>query len=195
MLAAEDPVVADDRALAELATGERPPALVGLVGGDLHRTLGAPHRTEEELRRIGGTRLVVDLGTARLTRPDGRTDVLAFAAHLVVRAGRGPRFGCHTFVAMNAAFTGPDNLGPRAHPGDGVLDLVEGRLGWWDLLRSRRRRRAGTHVPHPDLAERRGRHASRSFPGGARVTADGRDVGLAVEVVVGVLPDATAVLI
>jgi hypothetical protein len=194
-LAPEDPVAADDRELVALATSARPPALVGLVGGDLHRTLGAPHREAEDLRRDGGTRLVVDLGTARLTRPGGGIDVVVFAAHLVVRTGRGPRFLHHTFVAMNAAFTGPDNLGPRAHPGDGVLDLVEGQLGRWDLLRSGRRRRSGTHVPHPGLTERRGRGAVRSFPGGARVSADGRDAGLAVEVEVEVLPEAIAVLI
>jgi hypothetical protein len=35
----------------------------------------------------------------------------------------------------------------------------------------------------------------RSFPGGARVSADGRDAGLAVEVEVDVLPEAIAVLI
>ncbi len=189
------PVVADDHMLVQVVSSDPPPAVVGLVGGDLHRTLGSPHRRAEDLRANGGTLLSIDFGTARLTRPDGRTEDHRFAAHLVARTGRGPRFARHTFVAMNAAFTGPDNLGPRAHPGDGVLDLLEGSLGWWDLVRSGRRRRSGTHVPHPGLVQQRSRRTSRTFPDGARVALDGVDLGIARQVEIGVAPDAVVILI
>lgn len=188
-------MVAEDRLLVQVASAEPPPKVVGLVGGDLHRTLGSQHRDAEDLRRDGGTLLSVDFGVARLTRPDGRIDEHRFAAHLVARTRRGPRFAHHTFVAMNAAFAGPDNLGPRAHPGDGVLDLLEGSLGWWDLVRSGRRLRSGTHVPHPGLVQQRGRRATRTFPGGARVRVDGVDAGIADEIVIGIVPDAVTILI
>jgi diacylglycerol kinase family enzyme len=188
-------VVGEDRLLAELASSDEAPSVIGLIGGDLHRTLGSPARSAEDLRRDGGTLLVVDLGTARLTRADGSEQVVPFAAHVVVRTGAGPRFVHHTLVAMNAAFLGADNLGPRAHPDDGLLDLVEGRLGWWDVLRSGSRRRSGTHVPHPGLTQQRCRAVTRDFPGEGRVSVDGVPRGGAVRVELGVSADAATILI
>ena len=188
-------MVSSDRALAELASRPDAPGVIGLVGGDLHRTLGGPHRTAEDLRRDGGTLLVIDLGEARLHRRDGTTDRLGFAAHVVARTGRGPILFGHTFIAMNSAFVGPDNLGPRAHPGDGALDLLEGRLRGWDWLRSRRRRRSGTHVPHPGLHQQRAKQVARDLAKGARVEVDGVDAGVAIGIEVAVLPRAATILI
>ncbi len=194
-LPAGAPVVSSDRDLAELAAGPDAPEVIGLVGGDLHRTLGGPHRTAEDLRRDGGTLLLIDLGEARLHRRDDTVDRVAFAAHVVARTSRGPLLFGHTFIAMNSAFVGPDNLGPRAHPGDGALDLLEGRLRGWDWLRSRRRRRSGTHVPHPGLHQQRSRQVSRDLAKGARVEVDGVDAGIVIGIDVGVLPGAAKILI
>ena len=189
------PVVDSDQALARLATGPEPPPVIGLVGGDLHRTLGGPHRTAEDLRRDGGTLLVIDLGEARLRRGDRSVDRLVFTAHVVARTRRGPILFGHTLIAMNSAFVGPDNLGPRAHPGDGALDLLEGRLRGWDWLRSRRRRRSGTHVPHPGLHQQRAKQVARDLAKGARVQVDGVDAGVAIGIEVAVLPEAATILI
>ncbi len=44
---------------------------------------------------------------------------------------------------------------PRAHPNDGLVDVVWGELSWSDLLVVARRATTGTHLPHPALTERR----------------------------------------
>ena len=56
---------------------------------------------------------------------------------------------------MNAAWLGDWNLGPKAHPNDGLLDVTEGRVRAGELLQARSRARTGTHVPHPDIRETR----------------------------------------
>lgn len=190
-----EPVVSSDAELACTASRVGPATTIGLTGGDLHRTLGCPHRDEDDLRRDGGTLLVVDLGEAIIERRDGQVERVPFAGHVVARAGRGPMLLRHTYVAMNSAFVGPENLGPRAHPGDGTLDVLEGGLGLWDWMRSRGRRRSGTHVPHPALRQRRTGQESVSFPRGARVAVDGIERGVAVAIGIEIREDAARVLI
>ena len=55
---------------------------VGLLGGDLHRTLGAPHHDEDDLRAGRGMRFPMDLGTVSV---DGGPPMV-FVAHLVATA-------------------------------------------------------------------------------------------------------------
>lgn len=143
-------VTANDVEVAAVVTEARranrdiPP--VCLVGGDLGRTLGA---TGEAARRPGraGTRLAVDVGAVLL---DGR--LRWFVAHLVARRSwlRG-----RVVIAANAAFLGRWNIAPRAHPGDGRLDLLDGDPSLGDRLKARSRLPAGTHLPHPAITTRR----------------------------------------
>ena len=156
-LAASAPVCHDDAsaaaALSSPTQGAAGVPEVGLVGGDLHRTLGGPSRGETELRTGMGVRYPVDLIEVEATAPDGSVTLHTGLAHLEVRGRR--RFAGHTVVVMNAAFVGPSNLGPRSHPNDGSLDVTQGSLprrAWKD---GQRRTLTGTHVPHPDLAESR----------------------------------------
>ena len=123
----------------------RPPPPLGLVGGDLCRTLGGPG-DEARLRSPEAVRFLVDVGEALL---DGRLQV--FVAHLVART----RGWSHAVVAMNAQFLGPWVLGPRAHPDDGLLDVYQADLSVADRLRVRSRLRHGAHLPHPGIKERR----------------------------------------
>lgn len=156
--------------LADLAASVGEKAVFGLTGGDLHRTLGSPSRTAQELVAGTGIGFEMDVGLVELLEPSrghglepagtesvGQVSVgRVFVAHMEARTGRS-RFAGLTVIAMNAAFIGGDNLGPRAHPGDGLIDLTMGQLGLWDRLRATRRQRVGTHLPHPDLQERRRR--------------------------------------
>jgi diacylglycerol kinase family enzyme len=71
-----------------------------------------------------------------------------FVAHLIAR--RSWWFG-RTIAVMNAQYLGDLDLGPRAHPGDGLLDITDGTLPLGDRFRARRRARTGTHLPHPAL--------------------------------------------
>jgi hypothetical protein len=182
-------VVHTDRALARAAcqalAGDGGPPLFGLDGGDLYRTLGAP--PPERRHTAEAMRLPIDLARVEL---DGRAD--CFVAHLV--AGRGPWFFGRTAMVLNAAFVGDANLGPRAHPGDGRLDVVDGRLGWRDRRAARRRYGAGTHVPHPDLAQARLATWSTTFPRPVPVRLDGELVGSFRSIRADLVPDALVIV-
>ncbi len=132
--------------LEEARRANRPLPELGLLGGDLCRTLGG----RGDANHIGSPqawRFMVDVGAVLL---DGR--LFWFCAHLVARR-RG--WAGETLVAMNAAWLGPWHLGPRAHPGDGLLDISHGHLSMGDRLRARRRVGTGDHLPHPNIRYRR----------------------------------------
>ena len=134
---------AEARAVIEEArrAGVEPPA-IGLLGGDLARTVGA-RGDEDRLRSADATVLPMDLGSVLV---DGRLHW--FVAHLVAR-----RSWWHGRIvaAMNAQWIGSWDVAPRSHPNDGLLDVVDADLGLDDRLKARRRPPTGTHVPHPDI--------------------------------------------
>lgn len=177
---------AEARAVVEAARrrGEPVPVL-GLAGGDLCRTLGGTGDTGR-LRDSGHT-VSCDLGSVLL---DGR--IHWFCAHLVARhswlAGR-------ALVVMNAAFLGRWNLGPRAHPGDGLLDVSDGSLPLVQRLAAWRRLHSGTHLPHPAISTRRVAAFSTDFERPVPVLLDGVRVGKARNVVVRVESDALTVVV
>ncbi len=199
-LAEDAPVVAEDRAAAVLVAADlaagRTPGEIGLLGGDLHRSLGAPRRTAEALRAGEGTRFPLDVGVVEL---DGRADV--FVAHLVATEDRSGRlWRGHTVILVNGSFVGPLDLGPRAHPNDGRLDLTEGSLPRGQRRAGRRRARTGTHLPHPDLRARPVRsyevvaaEVGRGRP--LHVWLDGHHVGRFAELSVECRPDAVTVVV
>lgn len=156
---------------------------VGLVGGDLWRTLGGS--TDEARLRTGATLFSIDLGEALL---DGRHHY--FVAHLVAR-DRGWR---HVAAAMNAQWLGNWNLGPRAHPNDGVLDTYRANLGAVDRWKVRRRLPTGTHLPHPGIVGARTAALTLSLPRALTVYIDGEPVGTGRNVVVRLIPDALQVV-
>ncbi|HYI61675.1 MAG TPA: hypothetical protein VEW93_07700 [Acidimicrobiales bacterium] len=172
-------------ALEEARRSGRPLPALGLLGGDLCRTLGG--RGDEARLRDGGTRVQVDLGVALL---DGRSHL--FVAHLVARR----RWWRGRVVAvMNAQFLGPWDAAPRAHPGDGRLDVLDGSLGPGDRWKARPRLRAGTHVPHPGIAQHRVPAWTAELPRPTPVWLDGARVGEARSLAVRVEPDAVTVVV
>ena len=135
--------------VAEARRANRAIPPVVLTGGDLARTLGlAPARTASSpsLAAIGA-RFEVDVGAALV---DGRLHW--FVAHLVARRSwwRG-----RLLVAANASFIGRWNAAPRSHPGDGRLDVFDADPPLGVRLAARRRLPSGTHVPHPQITQRR----------------------------------------
>jgi hypothetical protein len=167
------------------AAGRALPVLV-LLGGDLCRTLGG-RGDEARLRSADALHVPVDLGVALL---DGVETV--FLAHLVARRSwwYGP-----AFVAMNAEYLGRWDIAPRAHPNDGRLDTLDLNLRLGDRVAAWRRLRAGTHVPHPGIEERRVATASVRFDRPVRVEVDGIGAGRARAVDVRVEPDAVTVVV
>ena len=164
---------------AEAAGAPFPPLL--LRGGDLFRTLGGSAGP-----RTAGVRFTVDVGEADL---DGRRRL--FVAHLVARSVLWSR----AFVAMNAQWRGAWNLGPRAHPGDGLLDTYDMELELAQVLAVRSRVTLGAHLPHPGIRERRARQAEVDLVRPRLVLVDGRRSGRARRISVRVRPDAVVVYV
>jgi YegS C-terminal NAD kinase beta sandwich-like domain len=122
---------------------------IGLLGGDLCRTLGG-RGDESRLRGDSVTLATVDIGEVLL---DGR--VRFFVAHAVARGSSWWRG--ELLAAMNAQYLGRWDVAPKAHPGDGLLDVLEVGAGFGagDRWKAWRRLPSGTHVPHPGIAVRR----------------------------------------
>lgn len=178
---------AEARAALEAARRDRrdPPEL-GLLGGDLARTCGAPG-DEARLRSAQAQRLPVDVGEVLV---DGSLHL--FVAHLVARRSwwRGP-----IIAAMNAQFLGRWDVAPRGHPNDGRLDLLEADLSLGDRWKARSRLPTGTHVPHPDIAERRVKAVQLDLAPGTVVWLDGVRLGPARALSIRTVPDAITVVI
>ena len=169
---------------ARRANQEVPP--LGLLGGDLCRTVGG-RGDEARLRSEAATRLTVDLGSVLV---DGRLQW--FVAHLVVRRGwlRGPIFG-----AFNAQWLGAWDVAPRAHPGDGQLEVVEVTMSAADRLKARRRLPLGTHVPHPGIRIRRADAVQHDVPAGHGVWLDGERIGRAKTLSLRLEPDVLRIVV
>jgi hypothetical protein len=168
-------------ALTAARRDRRPFPALGLLGGDLCRTLGGG--TGKELQ---GVRFTVDLGEVLL---DGRLHL--FVAHLVART----RLWTRAFVAMNAQYLGDWNLGPRAHPNDGLLDTYDAHLPPNQLLPVRARLHHGAHLPHPGIKERRTAALQVELERPLPVRLDGAGAGRARVISVRAQPDAITVVV
>lgn len=174
------------RVVTDAVRHGRRPAPVGLLGGDLCRTVGGTGSVER-IRTPDAVHLPVDVGRVLV---DG--SLHHFVAHLVARR----RWWRGEFlVAMNAQWLGAWDLGPRAHPGDGRLDLTWGSLPWAQRIEARRRVRTGDHLPHPNLTHRRLSHHSAHFDRPVGVWLDGEPVGEGRDLVIGVEPSALTVVV
>jgi hypothetical protein len=185
----EGVVVADDaaarRALEEARWAGRPWPVLGLVGGDLCRTLGGGGDVGR-LTSCEAMTFPVDLGEALI---DGRLHL--FVAHLLAH----DRLWTRVTAAMNAQWRGGWNLGPRAHPNDGLLDVYEARLRLGDLAKVRGRLHHGAHLPHPRIRERRVPEAQLELGRPLPVELDGERVARASSISVRLVPDALRVVV
>ena len=177
---------AEARAVIEEArrANRRVPVL-GLLGGDLCRTLGGGGDAAR-LRSSEAMTFPVDLGAALL---DGRLHW--FASHLVARN----RTWTRAFVAMNAQWLGHWNVAPRGHPDDGVLDTFDVRLPLTGLPQVASRLRTGSHLPHPGIKERRAPAVQLGLDRRLPVWLDGTKVGMARDLSVRIEPDALRVVV
>ncbi len=178
------PTAASDGDLVDLLGNLDRGSVVALTGGDLCRTLGGRGR----IRPGGEATLVdVDVGEALV---DGRLH--CFVAHLVVRPSRHPG---RWWLAANAAHRGPWNVAPRAHPGDGLLDVLDASLPIGEVPGAWRRLVRGTHVPHPAIGQERTSATQRSFDPSSRIWLDGRPLGRVGELSVRVRPGGLRVAV
>lgn len=173
-------VVADAR-----RRGVDPPPL-GLAEGDLARTLGG----RGDVGRLHGddaTRLRIDVGAVLL---DGRKDW--FVAHLIARRSW---LNGRTVAVMNAEWYGSWSLGPRAHPGDGLLDISDATLSTRQRLLARRRVQSGAHLPHPAIATSRTAAWQAEFERPLTVWLDGQRIRPVEHLSVRVEPGALQVVV
>ena len=175
-----------NEAVSASRRARKPTPPLCLLGGDLARTLGVADN-EASLRAGEGTHVQIDLGMALV---DGR--LVWFVSHLVARRSwwRGP-----IVIAANAAFMGDYNVAPKAHPGDGRLDLIEADPSFSERLKARSRLRSGTHVPHPQIKIRRCRAAQLELTRSTPVALDGISIGEARTLSIRVEPEALDVWI
>jgi len=178
-------------AVASARDAGRPLPALGLLGGDLARTLGGGRpggRGDDAARlRESGSLATVDLGIATI---DGVAH--PFVAHLVARRSwwRG-----RVVAVMNAQFVGRWDVAPRAHPGDGRVDVLDGDLGPGDRWKARSRLPAGTHVPHPGIRQARAARWEATFDRPTPIRLDGELVATARHVEVTVEPDVLRVVV
>ena len=181
----EDAQTAGSNADLLKVLGDLNSASVGvLTGGDLCRTLGGRGRACP-----GGEATLVDIDVGEAL-VDGRLH--RFVSHFVVRPSRHPG---RWWVAANAAHRGRWNLAPRAHPGDGLLDVLDASLSWAEVPAAWRRLGVGVHVPHPGIREERTTATQGSFDRSARAWLDGRPIGGVDRLSVRVQPGALRVAI
>lgn len=159
--------------------------VLGLTGGDLCRTLGGTGDAGR-LRSEEAVTFPVDLGQVLI---DGRLHL--FVAHLVVRDSLWRR----ATVAMNAQWVGGWNVGHRAHPNDGVLDLYQADLRLGDLVQVRRRLPSGTFLPHPRITHRRSAAVQLRLGRRLPVRLDGLTVAAGRDLSVRVEPDALRIVV
>lgn len=178
---------AEARAVVEAArrAGEQPPPL-GLLGGDLCRTLGG-RGDVARVRSPDATRATVDVGSVLV---DGEAHW--FVAHLVARRSwwRG-----RVVAAMNAQWLGRWSVAPRAHPGDGLLDVLDGDLALGQRWKAKARLPTGTHLPHPGVQVERTRAARLDLDPALDIWLDGQRIGRARHLSLQVEPDALEVVV
>lgn len=178
-------VVRSDREARAIVTAARragePIPPLGLLGGDLCRTLGGTG-DEARLRSSEAVTLPVDLASVLI---DGRLHW--FVAHLVAR--RSWWFG-RVVAAMNAQYLGDWDVAPRGHPNDGRLDVLDGDLPLGQRWQARRRLHLGTHVPHPGIEERHTAAIQIELDRPTPVALDGEPLGPARHLSLRVEPDA-----
>jgi diacylglycerol kinase family enzyme len=183
-------VVGSDAEARSVVTAARranePIPTVGLLGGDLCRTLGGRGNLER-LHSAEATRATVDVGSVLI---DGRMHW--FVAHLVAKRHwlHGP-----LFTAMNAQWLGSWNVAPRAHPGDGRLETFAVTMSLGDRLKARSRLRNGSHLPHPDIVYRRTAATQIDLDPAAPVWLDGERLDRARRLSIRLEPDALQVVV
>jgi len=169
--------------------------VVGLLGGDLMRTVGG---TGDASRFVGGEpipQLPIDI--VEVIADEKRRSL--FVAHLVARrTWRGGSWWLGPITAaMNAQFHGRWDVSPRGHPNDGKADIVTATtaLGVQQRVIARNRLPLGTHVPHPAITVRQLAATTLEVGRPTAVWLDGVRWGTARRVELTVIPDALVVCV
>jgi len=183
-------IVGTDRELFEIVNAARragtPLPAVGLRGGDLWRAVGGASDPDRFDRDVA----ILPVDLLRVETDDRSCWA---AAHVVATRWGGWRGGA--VAVMNGQYVGRFDVAPRAHPGDGVADIVEAAPAMTarERWQARRRLPLGAHVPHPRISTRRAATVELELPERPTIAVDGQRVGRSSRLVVTVEPDALTV--
>jgi len=143
-----DVVVHGDLELASSSTDNR----LILNGGDIAHSLGDP-----QAPAIGASCTEVPIDALRLmiTLTNGSTISQIAASHVMIGHWLRGRLIC----VSNSGFIGTKNVSPRAHPNDGLFDVLtlHSSMGIQQRFRARQKSILGTHTPHPLVETSRAR--------------------------------------
>ena len=159
---------------------------IGLTGGDLWKALGEPSGGIERINSSKARQVPVDVIECRL---DGRPCLAVAHVFLFNNWWRGP-----VVAVMNSEWRGVWRVAPKAHPNDGILDLVEGDLPVRQRILMRRRLLTGDHLPNSALKVNRIKEFTREFRRPVRVVIDGVEQDRCRQVSLRVLPDALTII-
>ena len=176
-----------DRDVAQ-ALEDRHPVLVR--GGTLHHSLGSP--VGDAVTR----RLPIDL--VEVVDTSSETRIAASVANISLSL-RGPlrRWRGRIIVVTNCGECAGVRPCPRAHPNDGVLDVLEvdasmtlfqRRLAWKKAI-------SGSHLPHPSLSVWSGAKFCLTVQPNEQIVVDGVDLKFTGDVELRVVADSGEIFI
>ena len=183
-----DLVVRGDDAALAAAIAARPGALVRWTpapGADLARAIGLDAEAPPS-REVPLDALRIDAGPTAVnmivvgTPPDRlRRFSRRIAVNVAVDGRSVPVAGAVTSIVIaTGEFLRGHDVVPRGHPGDGRAEVQVYALPPAQRRAARRRVRAGTHVPHPNIAQRSGTIVDISLAGrAAPLEVDGHPAG------------------
>ena len=123
--------------------------------GDIFDALGQPNAPI-----VGQTRTLIHIDALQctITTQSGHHELLA-ASSVTIGRWRTTPWSTRRFVCVtNGGLYKNKNVAPRAHPNDGMLDIVEvsAAMPWRQRAQSYQRARTGDHLPHPLISVSRG---------------------------------------
>jgi hypothetical protein len=182
-----DVLVSGDQGLAVSSTEVR----LIVHGGDIAHSLGDPKQPD-----VGDscTEVPIDALRVLITLRNGAIHSSIAASHVMIGSWLRSRLVC----VSNGGFIGRKNVSPRAHPNDGLFDVMslDSSMGLQQRLRARHKSILGTHTPHPLVETSRAR--SIEFSSTSRSEAlriDGRRIRAWSNIKVEIVPDYWRLLV
>jgi hypothetical protein len=182
---------ATERDLGEHVRGKGIIPEAVLKSGTLIQALGIAAPTTDRER----IKVLIDLIKVAYTDLDGRDrDDIAVGSVLI---GRRSWLG-DVYIVSNCGYLGTRELLSKAHPNDGVMDVltVSSLMPFMQRLQAWRRIPTSSHLPHPDISTKQTERFSWPIVGdearskGTRLVIDGESLGLVKSVRMQVIPDA-----
>lgn len=182
-----DVVVKGDIAFARCSPDHR----LIVSGGDIARALGDPTPPD-----IGAscTEVLIDALRITITMRNGNTITQIASSHVIIGSWFRGRLICVT----NGGFIGLRNVSPRAHPNDGLFDVMSllSSMGIQQRYRARHKSILGTHTPHPMVETSRARTTEFSaLLRSETLRIDGRRIRLWMSIHIEIVPDYWRLLV